>query len=135
MKGKKLGRPRTGVNPEQVATLRAAGASWRAGRLRVAGHRRRYGRSSVTLLFQKPTGIMRRKCLILRRRQRRFHRSRTRRFWKGGRVERGLRWPHRWRREETTSGARPAPVPPLATAIPHPVSLEDGRGLGLYLIQ
>jgi DNA invertase Pin-like site-specific DNA recombinase len=28
-KGKKLGRPRAGVNPEQVATLRAAGASWR----------------------------------------------------------------------------------------------------------
>jgi DNA invertase Pin-like site-specific DNA recombinase len=28
-KGKKLGRPSTGVNPEQVATLRAAGASWR----------------------------------------------------------------------------------------------------------
>jgi DNA invertase Pin-like site-specific DNA recombinase len=29
-KGKKLGRPRAGVNPEQVATLRAAGSSWRA---------------------------------------------------------------------------------------------------------
>ena len=28
-KGKKLGRPRAGVNPEQVATLRAAGASWK----------------------------------------------------------------------------------------------------------
>jgi DNA invertase Pin-like site-specific DNA recombinase len=28
-KGKRLGRPRAGVNPEQVATLRAAGASWR----------------------------------------------------------------------------------------------------------
>ena len=27
-KGKKLGRPRAGVNPEQVATLRASGASW-----------------------------------------------------------------------------------------------------------
>ncbi len=29
-KGKKLGRPRAGVNPEQVATLRASGASWKA---------------------------------------------------------------------------------------------------------
>jgi DNA invertase Pin-like site-specific DNA recombinase len=29
MKGKKLGRPRTGVIPEPVSTLRAAGASWR----------------------------------------------------------------------------------------------------------
>lgn len=28
-KGKKLGRPRAGVSPEQVATLRAAGVSWR----------------------------------------------------------------------------------------------------------
>jgi DNA invertase Pin-like site-specific DNA recombinase len=28
-KGKKLGRPRAGVNPEQVAALRATGASWR----------------------------------------------------------------------------------------------------------
>ena len=28
-KGKKLGRPRAGVNPEQVATLRAGGASWK----------------------------------------------------------------------------------------------------------
>lgn len=27
-KGKRLGRPRTSVNPEQVATLRAAGVSW-----------------------------------------------------------------------------------------------------------
>jgi DNA invertase Pin-like site-specific DNA recombinase len=27
-RGKRLGRPRTGVNPEQVATLRASGASW-----------------------------------------------------------------------------------------------------------
>jgi len=29
-KGKRIGRPRTGVSPEQVATLRAAGSSWRA---------------------------------------------------------------------------------------------------------
>ena len=28
-KGKRIGRPRADVNPEQVATLRAAGASWR----------------------------------------------------------------------------------------------------------
>lgn len=28
-KGKRIGRPRAGVNPAQVATLRAAGASWR----------------------------------------------------------------------------------------------------------
>jgi DNA invertase Pin-like site-specific DNA recombinase len=28
-KGKKLGRPRTAVEPEQVAILRAAGASWK----------------------------------------------------------------------------------------------------------
>ena len=28
-KGKKLGRPRAGVNTEQVATLRASGASWK----------------------------------------------------------------------------------------------------------
>jgi DNA invertase Pin-like site-specific DNA recombinase len=29
-KGKRIGRPRAGVSPEQVATLRAAGSSWRA---------------------------------------------------------------------------------------------------------
>jgi DNA invertase Pin-like site-specific DNA recombinase len=28
-KGKRLGHPRASVNPEQVATLRAAGASWK----------------------------------------------------------------------------------------------------------
>jgi DNA invertase Pin-like site-specific DNA recombinase len=36
-KGKRIGRPRTGVSPEQVAALRATGASWRviSGRLGV----------------------------------------------------------------------------------------------------
>ena len=44
--GKRLGRPRPGVNPEQVATLRGAGASWKAS-LSGTGRWRRHG------LFQK----------------------------------------------------------------------------------
>jgi DNA invertase Pin-like site-specific DNA recombinase len=48
--GKQLGRPRTMVNPEQVAAL----------------HRRRYRMSRPTDPFQKPPGIAARKLLILR---------------------------------------------------------------------
>ena len=62
--GKQLGRPRTMVNPEQVAALRTSGASWRviSQRLGIG-----VGTASRALgSFQKPLGISVCKLLILR---------------------------------------------------------------------